>query len=141
VQSLYIGMSGREWIVKASVFVALTVLAVIVPLGHWIITNRVVMAMLWNSFAWIAAAAVCIKLSAATWIAMRLHDHRLISDRTLIAGAICWDVVVFALYGLLTWLVPTLIFRSYVLVLIAILAVPLARLSAAPLALAWNRHR
>jgi hypothetical protein len=59
----------------------------------------------------------------------------------LIAGAICWDVVVFALYGLLTWLVPTLIFRSYVLALIAILGVPLARLSAAPLALAWNRHR
>jgi hypothetical protein len=28
-----------------------------------------------------------------------------------------------------------------VLALVAILAIPLARLSAAPLALAWNRHR
>jgi hypothetical protein len=84
---------------------------------------------------------VCIKLSAAAWIAMRLHDSRLLSDRTIVAGAICWDVVVFAFYGLLTWLLPGLIFRSYGLALVAILAAPLARLSAAPLALAWNRHR
>src|SRR5947208_1294924 len=32
VQSLYIGMSGREWIVKASVFVALAVLTIVLPL-------------------------------------------------------------------------------------------------------------
>src|SRR5712691_1163908 len=32
VQSLYIGMSGREWVVKASVFVVLSFLAIIVPL-------------------------------------------------------------------------------------------------------------
>jgi hypothetical protein len=141
VQSLFIGMSGREWVVKASVFVALTFLAVIVPIAHWIFTNRAVMALLLNSFAWIAAVLVCIKLSAAAWIAMRLHDSRLLSDRTIVAGAICWDVVVFAFYGLLTWLLPAVLFRSYGLALVAILVVPLARLSAAPLALAWNRHR
>ena len=72
---------------------------------------------------------------------MRLHDSRLLSDRTLVIGALCWDVAVLALYGLLVWIVPTLLFRSYLLALVAILAVPLARLSAAPLALSWNRHR
>ena len=141
VQSLYIGMSGREWVVKASVFVALAVIAVIVPIGHWIFTTRVVMAWLWNTFPWIAAVLVCIKLSAATWIAQRLHDSRLLDDRAIVAGAICWSVIVFALYGVLTWLLPALIFRGSFLALVAILAVPLARLSAAPLALAWNRHR
>lgn len=141
VQSLYIGMSGREWVVKASVFVALSLLAVIVPLAQWILENRKVMAALWYAIPWIATVLVCFKLSAAAWIAMRLHDSRLLSDRTIVIGAACWDVAVFALYGLLVWLLPTLLFRSYFLALVAILAIPLARLSAAPLALAWNRHR
>ncbi len=141
VKSLYIGMSGREWVVKASVFVALSFLAIIVPLAHWVISNRVVMAALWNAIPWIAAVLVCFKISAAAWIAMRLHDSRLLSDRTLVIGAVCWDVIVFALYGLLAWIVPAMLIRSYFLALVAILEIPLARLSAAPLALAWNRHR
>ncbi len=141
VSSLYIGMSGREWVVKASLFVALSLLAIIVPLAHWVIGNRVVMAALWNALPWIAAVLVSFKLSAAVWIAMRLHDSRLVSDRMLVIGAASWDVAVLALYGLLVWLLPALLFRSYLLALVAILEVPLARLSAAPLALAWNRHR
>lgn len=141
VQSLYIGMSGREWLVKASVFVALSLLGIVVPLAHWVFTSRQLIAALWNNLPWIAAVLVCFKLSAAAWIAMRLHDSRLLSGRTIVIGAACWDVAVFALYGLLVWLVPALLFRSYFLALVAILAIPLARLSAAPLALAWNRHR
>src|SRR5258708_33933274 len=84
VQSLYIGMSGREWVVKASVFVALTFLAVVLPLAVWISGNRRAMAVLWNNFALIAAVLVCIKLTAAVWIAMRLHDKRLLTDRTIV---------------------------------------------------------
>jgi hypothetical protein len=141
VQSLYIGMSGREWLAKASVFLALAFLSVIVPLAHWIITDRVMMAALWNTLPWILAVLVCLKISAAVWIAARLHDNRLLAGRTLVLGAICWDVAVLALYGLLAWLTPALLFPRYFLVLVAILAIPLARLSAAPLALAWNRHR
>ena len=141
VQGLYIGLSGREWVVKASVFLTLSFLAVIGPLGVWIVRNRNVMAALWNALPWIAAVLVCFKISAAAWIAMRLHDSRLLSDRTILIGATCWDVVVFTLYGLLVWLVPSLLFRGYFLALVAILAVPLARLSLAPLALARNRHR
>ena len=141
VQSLYIGMSGREWVVKASVFVALTFLAVVLPLVVWISRNRHAMAVLWNNFALIAAVLVCFKVTAGVWIAIRLHDERLLSDRTLVSGAVCWDVAVFALYGLLVWIVPLTLIGSYVLALVAILEVPLARIAAAPLALAWNRHR
>jgi len=141
VQSLYIGMSGREWVVKASVFVALTFLAVVLPLAVWISRNRHAMAVLWNNFALIAAVLVCFKLSAAVWIAMRLHDRHLLSDRMLVIGAVCWDVAVFALYGLLVWIAPFWLVSKSLLALVAILEVPLARLAAAPLALAWNRHR
>jgi len=141
VQSLYIGMSGREWVVKGSVFAALTFLAVALPLAVWTSRNREALALLFNNFASIAAVLVCLKLSAAVWIAMRLRDRRLLSDRRLVIGAVCWDVAVFAFYGLLVWIVPAMLVGRSVLALIAILEVPLARVAAAPLALAWNRHR
>jgi hypothetical protein len=141
VQSLYVGLSGREWLVKTSIFLPLSLLTIAFPLGLWAIEHGAVMAALWNAFPWILAVLVCLKLSTAAWIAMRLHDSRLLSDRTLVLGAVCWNVAVFALYGLFMWIFPALLFRSYFLALVAILAIPLARLSAAPLALAWNRHR
>ncbi|HXH38024.1 MAG TPA: hypothetical protein VNN08_05325, partial [Thermoanaerobaculia bacterium] len=124
VKSLSIGMSGREWVVKASVFVSLSALAAIVPLAHWVFGNRFLMGVLWNAFPSILAVLVCVKLSAAAWIAMRLHDSGLVSGRTILLGAICWDVLVFALYGLLVWILPALLFRGYFLALVAILAVP-----------------
>lgn len=141
VQGLFIGLSGREWVVKASVFLTLAFLAVVWPIGRWILGNGEVTEALWNAFPWMVAVLVCFKLSAAAWVAMRLQDSRLLSGRTLVIGAACWAVTVFALYGLLVWIVPNLIVRSYLLALVVILEVPLARLSAAPLALAWNRHR
>lgn len=140
VQSLYIGMSGREWVVKASVFLPLGFLAVIGPLARWIVSDRVVMAALWNTLPAITAVLVAFKISAAAWIAIRLHESRLVSDRTLVIGAACWSAIVFALFGVLAWLLPALLMRRYFLALIAILEIPLARLSAAPLALARNRH-
>ena len=45
------------------------------------------------------------------------------------------------LVALLAWLVPEGVLPLYGLALTAVLTVPLARLAAAPLALAWNRHR
>jgi len=141
VQSLYIGMSGRAWLVKGSVFLALSLLTIMVLLAQWVFKTSGVIATLLDALPWILAVLVCFKISAAAWIAMRLHDSRLLNDRTLIIGALCWDVAVFALFGLLLWLLPTLLFRGYFLALVAILAIPLARLSAAPLALSWNRHR
>lgn len=141
VQSLYVGLSGRDWAVKASVFLGLSFLAFVGPLALWIIERGAVLAVLWDAVPWILAVLAGLKLAAAAWIAARLADARLLSDRTLVAGTACWLVVVLALHGLLVWLVDTPYIPSYLLLLVAILATPLARVSAAPLALAWNRHR
>ena len=51
------------------------------------------------------------------------------------------NLALLALYFALAWIVPDMLIRRHLLVLVAILEIPLARLSAAPLALAWNRHR
>lgn len=139
--SLCIALSGREWVVKGSVFLAVSFLAVIVPVAQWIISNNRLAATLWNALPWIIAVLVCLKIFTAIWIAIRLYDRRLLRERTLILGAAGWTVTVFLIYAMFVWLVSTLLIPSYFLALVAILAVPLARLSAAPLALAWNRSR
>jgi len=141
VQSLYVGLSGRAWLVKGSAFLALALLFVVVPVGKWVVGTSEALVALWDALPWILTVLVCVKMVAATWIVIRLRDTRLLSGRTLIAGATCWATVVVALLGLLVWLVPTTLLKGHVLALVAILAVPLARLSAAPLALSWNRHR
>ena len=140
VQSLYIGLTGREWLIKGSVFVIFAVLFCLGPIVEWIVETRRV-GRIWSALPAILAALVAIKMSAAIWIVARLYRGRLVRDRTLVIGAAGWCVAVFALYGVLAWMLDTPHIPHYLLMLLAILAIPLARLSAAPLALAWNRHR
>lgn len=139
VQALTIGLTGRGWLVKASVFLRVSLLVAAVPIIDWIATRNG-LAFLWNAFPWLLAGLVGCKMVAAVWIATRLERSRLLGERLLVIGAAGWLVVVLVLYGLLVWLAATPLIPRYFPALIAILAVPLARLSAAPLALAWNRH-
>jgi len=141
VQSLCIGLTGRDWLIKGSLFLALAFLVALGPLADGIIRDRKVLSVIWNGLPWILVTLVCLKMIAGSWVAIRLYDSRLLSDRRLVIGAACWCVAVLALYALLVWLVDTPFFPSYLLALVAILTIPLTRLSAAPLALAWNRHR
>jgi hypothetical protein len=141
VQSLYIGLTGRGRLVKASVLLTLTFLVAVGPIAQWVIDHPAVQAALWNGFPWILGMLIGFKMSAAAWIATRLIRSRVLSDRALIIGAAWWCGTVLALYAVLAWLFFTPFFPHYLLGLVAILAVPLVRLSAAPLTLAWNRHR
>jgi len=140
VQSLYIGLTGRESLIKGSVFLTLVFLFLIGPFAEWIIDSGR-LGELWSALPLIFAILVGFKMIGATWIAVRLYHSRLLSDRTLVIGAGCWCLAVLALYGVLVWLLDTPHIPHYLLMLVAILAIPLARLSAAPLALGWNRHR
>jgi poly(hydroxyalkanoate) depolymerase family esterase len=142
VRSLYIGMSGRAWLVKGSVFATLSFLTLVVVLAQWVIGNVDAVVALWRALPWILAVLVCFKIAAAARSAARLHRSRLVGDRALVTGTAAWLVAVLALYGLLAWLLAFPPSMPRLLPgLVAILAIPLARLSAAPLALAWNRHR
>lgn len=140
VQSLFIGLTGREWLIKGNVFFTLSLLCAAGPVIYWM-GERAVVAWLWDWLVKILAVLVFLKMSAAIWIATRLSQQRLVSDRTLVTGAACWCAAVFGLWGLLVWLVDSPLIARYGFGLVAILAIPLARLAAAPLALAWNRHR
>jgi hypothetical protein len=141
VQALCIGLTGREWIIRASVLTALSLLVAAGPVIDAIFMDSVWQAAFFNALPLIPVVLAGIKMSAAVWIAIRLYDSRLFGDRALVIGAACWLGAVTGLYGFLIWFVSTPLMPRYFLGAVAILLVPLGRLSAAPLALDWNRHR
>lgn len=141
VQSLYLGLTGREWVVKTSGFVGLVIVMAIGPTFEWISDNVEVRRWLWDGWTMFPVALAVLKVIAAIWIARRLFQTRLIGDRAMVFGAACWTLAVFFLYAVLVWWIDTPLIQRHMLAVFAILAVPLVRVSAAPLALAWNRHR
>jgi hypothetical protein len=140
VRSLYVGLSGRASLIKGSVFLVLGFFFVLGPFAEWVIDSGR-LGEVWSAIPLIFAILVALKMIAGAWIVVRLYRGHIVSDRTLVMGAALWTLAVLALYGVLEWLFDTPHIPDYVLLLLAILAIPLARLSAAPLALAGNRHR
>jgi hypothetical protein len=141
VQSLAIGMSGRAWLAKGSLFLTLSLLALVPPSARWLSHSKPAMAALWTAIPSIAATLVAIKTLAALFMVKRLFEKRVMSDRALVIGAASWCAAVLALSAALATIFPEIVVRHYFLIFIAILQVPLVRLAAAPLALDWNRHR
>ena len=130
VQSLFVVLSGRASLKKASVFVALGVLTFVAPALYWLGHNREVRVLVWNGFPWIAAALVAIRIALMIPIAHRI-SHVMAS---------VWSASVLALYAILCWIFPQILIRHYVLALIAILTIPIVRITAAPLAMTRSRH-
>jgi hypothetical protein len=140
-QSLYLSLTGRAWLVRGRVFAMLALLFFLGPIVQWIADHGDVQGRLWDALPWVLACLVGVKMSAAAGIIALLFRHRLLTDRALVTGAAAWCGTVLALYAVLVWILSAPFLPRYLVALIAILAVPLARLSAAPLALAWNRQR
>ena len=141
VQSLCIGLTGRPWLVKATVLLTLSVFMAVGPVLDHLADSHALQSAIWNGLPWILAALVAAKAMAAIGVAIQLAARDVLSDRALITGAVGWLVTVATLYGVLVWLAASPVFPRYLLGAMAILPVPLARIAAAPLALAWSRHR
>ena len=141
VQSLCIGLTGRTWVIKSSALLAMLLLTAAFPVLWIVVRNDTVQSFVWDYLAWFVVALVWLKVSAGAWIAIRLHDRRVLSDRAIVAGAVGWLAAVVVAYGVFAWIAASPIFPFYLVGGLAILVVPLARVSAAPLALASSRHR
>ena len=140
VQSLYIGLTGNEWLIKGSMFASIVLASILGPLVIWIVDAER-LAALWSMMPLILGALVAAKMGAAAWVAVRLTRARTLSDRALLTGAITWTATVLALFGVLAWIADLPHIPHFLVMMIAILSVPLARISAATLAVQQNRHR
>ncbi len=141
VQGLYIGLTGRQWIVRTTGLILLAFMIALGPLVEWFLDSPDAQRWIWDGALWIPALLVAIKMALAIWVAIRLERTRALSDRALLTGAAVWTLAVFAVHAVLVWWVDMPFIPPHLLAMIAILAVPLVRVSAAPLALNWNRHR
>jgi poly(3-hydroxybutyrate) depolymerase len=141
VQGLAIGLFGREGLVKASVLVRLSWLVVIGLLVYDYNVNRNLRVFVWNALTWLPMVPAFFKVCAAASIAVRLHRNRVVDDRTLMRGAAAWLAAVLAVWGVFVWMFDTSLIADSLKLSLAILAVPVVRLSAVLLALASDRHR
>jgi hypothetical protein len=141
VQNLYVGLTGREWVVKSTVFASLALIVLLGPAGKWVYNHREYHATLRELLPWLLGLAVCLKLSAAALVLRTLQRGDLVGNRAVLVIVGSWLACVACLFGLLSWLVSEALVSRTVLGLAIVLAVPLTRPALAPLALAWNRHR
>lgn len=140
VQSLCVNLTGRAWLARGSVALALAIIVALGPVADWLVSPRG-FAVTWDALPLMLGGVAVVRIALAFTIAARLQSSRLLSDRALVSFATWWCVAVFAVFAVLRWWMPSEFVPAYVLLLIAVAAVPLVRVSAAPLALAWNRHR
>lgn len=141
VQSLYIGLTGRAGLIRGSAIAMLVLIVFIGPILDWAVDSSAVRRWIWVVGPVTLAVLALLRMISVSWIIVRLHRGALVTGQTLLAGAAAWLFAVLAVYGTLAWLFGSRLVPQYLLALVAMAAVPLVRVSAAPLALDWNRHR
>lgn len=136
VGNLWIGLTGRPWLIR---LVCVSAAVIWVPLGligFSLAHQPEILEALAAALPYIAAAAVALKLLLAGWLAHVLWRRGLVGPRALLTVAVVWAVVAASAVALLARLAP-----PAAVVLAVMVMLPLNRFAAAPLALAWNRHR
>jgi hypothetical protein len=84
---------------------------------------------------------VLLKLTAAAVVLRALVRRGLLEARTLAKLLGLWLLLVGGLFALAYLVIPAGAVPAVLLACGVVLSLPLARVAAAPLALAWNRHR
>jgi hypothetical protein len=141
VESMVVGLTGREWFDKGSTLAGVFAAFGGVSFGLWLLIHPEYHAAFRDLAPWLMAVAVALKLSLAGLAIRALRRKRLVSDRTLVVMGATWVAVAGSLIGLLLWVIPTGFVPATTVVMGVMLLMPLARLSSMPLALDWNRHR
>jgi hypothetical protein len=131
---LWVGLTGRQWMLSVLVFAALSLLLVGVAVPEWPVWFYVNL----NEIAWTWIAA---KLVLGVVLGSCLLRQRLLETRALIRGVGAWVLVTGGGIALGLWLLPAERFAWHGIVLTGLALIPFNRLAVAPLALAWHRHR
>jgi hypothetical protein len=141
VDSLYLGLTGRKWI-----GISLALAFIPGSLALWVIAgwiykrpehHETTLAVL----PWLLGLLILCRLLAAAWALRQVLRQGLLAPRTVARLLATWLLLGSVLFGVLAWSVAPGLVPVYYLAFAVLFALPMARLAAAPLALAWNRHR
>jgi hypothetical protein len=142
VESLWLGLLGREWLVNAFAFAAAGLIGCATLFGLWLAFHPEVKPLLWSLVPWGVGLLVILKaIVAATVLRGLVVGVRLVRATTaglLLAG---WAAIVAGLCLFAWWRLPPGIVSPSMVVAAIVLAIPFSRVAGAPLALDWNRHR
>jgi hypothetical protein len=141
VENQTVGLTGREWLIKGTIVGGLCVYSLLGLLASWMYVYPDFRENVVTALPWLLACAVALKAVLAVWVLRSLQTWGLIDVGRLSAIAFLWLAAAGGLFGLLLWLVPPGWVSWPYLGAVAVMIVPLVRPAAAPLALAWNRHR
>lgn len=152
VGALTLTLTGRTWVVNTAVGIYLAIGALLIFVIRRIMLNPDELNAVWTVLGWAAICAVCAKVSAVGWALTALHRQRLLEWRSLGFLIVIWLIGAGCLIAMPYFLLPIdgldpeavgIIngIPRRLIAMAAVLALPLVRLIAAPLALRWNRHR
>ena len=109
--------------------------------GGWLYFHPAYHETFFALLPWLLGGLALLKLFAAGWACRAASRRGLVSTRILARLLGLWLLVAIGLILFLCWLIPSEYLSLHSVALGVVLFLPLARLAAAPLALAWNRHR
>jgi hypothetical protein len=139
--NLLVGLTGRAWVIRTCAAATVVGTVALGILGSTILLHPGAHATVRAVLPWLLGGVVLCRLLAAGWaVRVGLH-HGLLAWRTVAGWAAGWLLVALALWGVLAWVVPAEVVSRYYLAVGVVWCLPMARLAATPLALAWNRHR
>ncbi len=140
-EGFYLGLTGREWVVNAAGIAFGSLFMIMLGAGLWLYFYPAYLPAVLRWTSWLLGVALAVKLGLAAWTMHALRQRRLVPRRQLLQGLAMWCAIVAAVCCGVVWLVPREWASAWALTAGCILMTPFARLAAAPLALAWNRHR
>jgi hypothetical protein len=140
VENVAVGLTGREWVIKGSVFLGMALFTTAAGIATWLLfyPEERAALMMWLPVLVVVLVLVKLVLAGKVWTA--LLDTNLVPEGTLRWWGLAYVLTAAWLFGLACLVVPEEFPRRF-LAMLVFLIVPLVRPAAAPLALAWNRHR
>jgi len=141
VANMFFGLAGRNWLNVVAAFVMGLPLVAIIPVACWVVMHPEYHGALLAAVPCVLATAAGLKLLVGAWSLRALARRRLIARRLLARLVAAWVLVAVSLVAILMGLVPRRLAPWDLIASCVVLALPLVRLTWAPLALAWNRHR
>jgi hypothetical protein len=141
VGGLCLGLTGRPWVVNAVTGLYLAGAAGLGAVGVWTAYHPAaydaVLVLLWV----LVVLALLAKLLATAWVVRAVYRQGLLGAGTIGRLLAVWIVGACSLVALHYIVIPAGPVPRHLIAAAIPLAFPLARLMAAPLALAWDRHR
>ena len=137
VVGMWPSLVGRKWFAVTMGVLAMAITALAGGVGYWTYSHRQWWPDLLKYVPWLLAAIVAIKLITAASIFRALTDGEILPPRTIAFWLAVWVSGCIGLIAVASCFVEL----TPMLAASIVLAVPLARIAAAPMALYFNRHR